>query len=216
MPLYGRGSGGPRHRYRVEPQASWVARSQTASRPPLPCLAPRAHQREATRGIRARLRPSRGFGVGRDAAERTPDGSPHLYTLRGGRPGVPPRGTGDRGRRRPWGPHSSITSRSSSSLLASLSSTPVCFPSPSKLLLLMVLEGVSGASVGCSGREGATRPLSACNPDAGHFPPSSLTGGQGTRASPPPRCPPDGRRASCLPSPSCKRAEPGAGAPISR
>lgn len=122
----------------------------------------------------------------------------------------------DRGRRRLWEPHNSITSRSSSSLLVSLSSTPVCFPVPSRPLLLAVLEGVSGTPAACSGREGSTRPLSARNPDAGRFPLSSLAGGQGTRVSPAPPCPPEGRRVSCLRSSRCKRAEPGAEAAISR
>lgn len=38
----------------------------------------RGHQREVTRGIRGGLRPSRGFGVGWNVSEGTPDGSPNL------------------------------------------------------------------------------------------------------------------------------------------
>lgn len=60
LTLDGRGSGGRGRGHRVEPQASRVARSQTASRPPSPCPAPRGHQREVTQGAWGRPRPSRG------------------------------------------------------------------------------------------------------------------------------------------------------------
>lgn len=115
-----------------------------------------------------------------------------------------------------WRPHISITSRSSSSLLVSLSSTRVCFLIPSKLFFLIVFEGASGISVGCPGLEGATQSFGAINPDTWRFSLSFPTGGQGTGASPHPDCSPEGKSVLRLPSSVCKLVEPGPETGISR
>lgn len=121
----------------------------------------------------------------------------------------------DRGRIFLWKFQISITNRSSSSLLVSLNSTRVCFLIPSKLLFLRVFEGAAGISVGCPGLDGTTPSFRAMNPDAWHFPLSFPTGGQGTRTSPHPYLPPEGKNVLCFPSSWCELAEPGPEAGIS-
>lgn len=113
------------------------------------------------------------------------------------------------------GAQSSITRRSSSSLLVSLNSTRVCFLMPSKLLFLVAFEGASGTAGGCAGLQGTTPSFRAIDPDSCVFSVSS-PGAQGTSLSPHTCCSPGGKGVLGLPVSWCELVELGPEAGMSR